>query len=186
MSGTATAENANKTAEAPQDFAAIHAAQGEETPQDFAAWIAAQGEETQALYNDHIGGLKSALKSERDERKGLAKQVADLAKQAEAGSDAQKQLEAFGKQLEAADRRTAAYEQLHQAGVSNLKAALTLAEADEMFDRRGNVQIKELKEAYPELFRAAPTTNGNAGSGTGAGQPKGGTMNDFIRGYVAR
>jgi len=171
MSDTTKAENANETAGAPQDFA---------------AWIAAQDDATKALYNDHIGGLKSALKSERDERKGLAKQVAELAKQAEAGSDAQKQLEAFGKQLETADRRTAAYEQLHQAGVSNLKAALTLAEADEMFDRRGNVQIKELKEAYPELFRAAPTTNGNAGNGTGAGQPKGGTMNEIIRNRVGR
>jgi len=36
---------------------------------DFAAWLATQSEETQAAYEKHVAGLKSALQTEREQRK---------------------------------------------------------------------------------------------------------------------
>jgi len=49
-----------------------------ETPQGWDAVLGEMPEDTRKLYDEHTGGLKSALDSEREERKKLAKQVKDM------------------------------------------------------------------------------------------------------------
>jgi hypothetical protein len=159
----------------------------EQKPQDFDSWLASQPEDVKTLLSGHTAGLKNALKSERDARSDLEKQLRDLAAKSEKDSDAQKQLTSMADQMGEADRKAGFYEAAHAAGVKNLKLAYTVAVSDEMFDRRGNINFQAMKEAYPELFggvQKAPT--GNAGSGAGGGQTTGISMNDFIRRKAGR
>ena len=46
----------------------------------FDGWFESQPEGVRKLLDEHTGGLKSALKSERESRKDLEKQLRDLAK----------------------------------------------------------------------------------------------------------
>lgn len=158
-----------------------------QTPPTFDAWLAAQDDGVRGLIDGHTRGLRTALESERGERKGLEKQVRDLASKSEKDSDAQKRLTEIADQLSETDRRAAFYEAAHTAGVTNLKLAYTVAVQDEMFDRHGNANLERLKQAYPELFAGARTTTpaGNAGAGTNT-QPPAGGMNAFIRRAAGR
>jgi hypothetical protein len=163
-------------------------------PATYESFFEAQPAEVKTLIEEHTQGLKSALESERESRKGLEKQVRDLAGKAEKGSEAEAQLtkladslaEAERKSAEGlaeAERRTAFYEAAHAAGISNLKLAYTVALQDEMFDKRGAVNFEALRSSYPELFGGKPSTPpGNAGAGTGSPPVAQTDMNAFIRG----
>ena len=154
---------------------------GESTPLVYADWLKDQPEEVTTMLDGHISGLKSALDSERESRKDLEKKVRDLAAKAEKDSDTQKQLVELADRMTETDRRAEFYEEAHQAGVTNLKLAYTVAVQDEMFDRRGRVNFETMKGSYPELFGEAKPPPGNAGSGADNQQPASKTMNDFIR-----
>ena len=147
----------------------------------FDGWLEAQPEDVKNLLDVHTKGLSSALKSERENRKDLEKQLRDLAKKAEAGSDAEAQLTAMADQQATASRRADFYESAHREGVTNLKLAFTVAAQDELFDKKGNVDFGEMKKSYPELFGAVAGANANAGNGTKAPPKAGKSMNDFIR-----
>ena len=157
-----------------------------QTPPTFDAWLSGQDDGVKGLIDGHVKGLRTALESERGERKNLEKQVRDLAKASDKDSDAQKRLTEIADQLSETDRRAGFYESAHAAGVTNLKLAYTVAVQDEMFDRHGNANMERLKQAYPELFGGARQTTpaGNAGAGHNT-QPAGG-MNDFIRRAAGR
>ena len=159
---------------------------GEGDPQNeltFDAWIKDQDEKIKSMLEGHTKGLKTALESERGNRKDLEKQLRDLAGKAEKGSEAQEQLTKMADDMAKSDQRADFYEAAHAAGVTNLKLAYTVAVQDEMFDRRGQVNFETLKQNYPELFGAAvrKPAPGGAGNGTG-GEPKpAASMNDWIR-----
>lgn len=164
----------------------------------YAAWadyLATQDDEVKGLYEKDVQGLKTALASEREEKKGLERQVRDLAGKAEAGSEAQKNLTELADKIAEGDRRTNFYEDAHKEGVSNLKLAYTIAVQDDLFDRKGVADLDKLKKNYPELFSAKretpPAGKGGAGAGAGGGkQPGGGggggDMNSLIRGASGR
>ena len=158
---------------------------GEGDPQtelSFDTWIKDQDEKIKSMLEGHTKGLKTALESERGNRKDLEKQLRDLAGKAEKGSEAQGQLTKMADEMAKADQRADFYEAAHAAGVTNLKLAYTVALTDEMFDRRGQVNFEMLKQGYPELFGAArKAAPGGAGNGTGGEQKPAGTMNDWIR-----
>ena len=159
----------------------------DEKPVVFEEWFKGQPENLKLAIEGNTKGLKSALESERGSRKDLEKQLRDLAKKAEAGSEAQKGLEGMANQLGEADRRTAFYEGAHLAGATNLKLAYLASVNDELFDKRGQVNFEEMKTQYPELFGAAKRApQGNAGSGTSDNKPASGGMNDFIRNAAGR
>ena len=161
--------------------------QGWETPPlQFEAWVKEQKPEVTAMLEGHIKGLKSALDSERGSRKDLEKQLRDLAKKAEEGSDAQKKLTEMADQISTADRRVDFYEEAHKAGVANLKLAFLVATQDELFDKQGRVSFDGMKKDYPELFGATTKTRGDAGSGTEKKQKASGGMNEFIRRAAGR
>ena len=159
-------------------------------PETWEAWVAArpEAERTQitALYEKQTAGLKTALDSERDTRKGLEKQVRELAKDAEKGSKAEKDLTALADQLSAEQRRADFYESAAkpEIGLVGTRAAWTLmnAEPDRYFDRKGNPNFDLLKQEHPYLFgQKPPVPRGNQGNGTQGQQHTGQTMNDMIR-----
>lgn len=147
----------------------------------FETFIAKQPDDVKALLDSHTNGLKSALETERETRKGLEKQMRDLATKAEKGSDAEKQLTALADQMATADRRASFYEEAHTAGVTNLKLAFMVATTDELFDKKGAVNFVDLKKTYPELFGAKKAPSGNAAEGTETEPTSASTMDDFIR-----
>lgn len=157
-----------------------------DTTLTFDAWQKGLSDEQKGLIESHVKGLKSALDSERGSRKDLEKQLRDMAKKAEAGSDAQTQLTKLADDLLTADRKADFYEAAHAAGARNLKLAFTVALTDELFDKHGRVNFDEMKKSYPELFASTTTPRGDAGSGTDRKPKAGAGMNDFIRSAAGR
>lgn len=142
---------------------------GTESTLTFDTWHESLPAEHKGLIENHTKALKNALESERGSRKDFEKQVRDLAKAAEKGSEAEKQLTKLADDLQSADRKADFYEAAHSAGVKNLKLAHTVAVSDDLFDKHGRVNFDEMKKKYPELFTGTTTPAGNAGSGTGGG-----------------
>lgn len=164
-------------------------------PDSWDAWLATQPDEQRttisSLYEKQTAGLKSALDNERQQRKDFEKQARELAKTAEKGSDAEKQLTQFADQLTAAERRADFYEAAAkpEIGLVGVKAAWVLmnAEADRYFDRKGNPNFDLLKQEHPYLFGLAKTTpKGNQGNGTNGQTPAGQSINDMIRNAAGR
>lgn len=136
--------------------------------ENFAAFLEKQPKEVQELYQKDVHGLKSALETERGEKRTLSAQLKELLPKAEKGSELEKQLsETLGK-MEAAERRAGFAEEAikPEIGCSNVKAAYALALTDNLFDSRGNPKWAEIKQAAPELFRKAGSTDGGAGGKT--------------------
>ena len=63
-------------------------AQGQQggTPATFEAWLAGQADEAKSLYEAHTQGLRSALETERQQRKDLAHQLREATKGLQEGS----------------------------------------------------------------------------------------------------
>lgn len=159
--------------------------QGEQQqPLTFDTWLGSQDDTIKGLIDGHVTGLKSALESERTERKTLAKQIADLKGKAEKGSELEQQLNALNAQLEATSAKQAFYESA-PADVGNLKLAWMAAQ-DGHTDKHGNVDWNSLRSAYPELFRKQTTPPANAGNGRGQEGGNQQSMNSFIRKAAGR
>jgi len=155
---------------------------GQDQALQYEEWLKGQPEEVKTMLGGWEKGLKTALKDERDARGDLEKKLRDLAGKAEKGSEAEKKLIEMADQMAEGDRRATFYEEAHKAGVSNLKLAYLVVVQEDLFDKRGNVNIDALKKDYPELFdQGAPKTKGNAGDGTETQQPAHVGMNEFIR-----
>lgn len=161
---------------------------GVETPETFEAFLAGQDEAVKGLYDGHVAGLKSALRSERESRGEAERKVRDLAQKADKGSEAEAALLKVADELAAETRRAGFYEVAHAAGVTNLKLAYLVAVNDDLFDKKGQVNFEELKKGYPELFGTkamAKPPAGNVGAGQG-NEPKQSGMNAFIRAASGR
>jgi len=153
----------------------------------FDAFLATQPENVKTLIADHERGLKSALDSERGSRQDLEGQLRDMAKNAAKTPELQKSLTELADKLAVTDRRADFYDAAHVAGVTNLKLAYLVAEQDEMFDKKGNVNFETLKTKYPELFAGTKVTpRAHAGDGTLTPTPASGGMNAFIRQSAGR
>ena len=158
------------------------------TPVSFEAWLGQQDETVKGLITSHTTGLKSALDSERESRKGLERQLREAAAKAEKGSEAQAQLTKLADDLGTATKRADFYEVASAAGCSNLKLAWLAVQQDaDLMDSRGTVRVEALKAAYPELFKTGtPAPKGHAGSGAGQGGAPQKDMNAFIRSAAGR
>lgn len=153
-----------------------------ETPASFEEFLETQDEGIKALYNSHSEALLNTVRATRTERDDFAKQVKTLAKQQAEGSDAKRQLEELGAQLEKSERRATFLEEASKPEIScrNAKAAWLLADAGNLFTKHGQSDWQAIKAEAPELF-GAPTANANAGNGTGTPPASKKNMNDFIR-----
>lgn len=161
--------------------------QGQQQQQvTFESWLEGQGQDVQGLINGHIAGLRSALQSERDQRRQFERELREAAGQLEQGSEARQRLDQLTADLDVQERRAEFYEAAHQAGIVNLRLAwLAVQQDDEVRDRRGNANMAGLRERYPELF-GHPAPAGNAGSGTNQQQQPAADMNAFIRTAAGR
>jgi len=147
----------------PEDLKQGQKDQEDQQPtQTFEDWLS-EHEDVKPLYEAHTQGLKSALDTERAARKDLEKQLRGLAKTAEAGSEAQKQLTETADKLASIERQNKFYDAAHAAGVRNLKLAWIAAQ--EFMDGDGDVKLDAMKKAYPELFTSQQRVNVNAGDG---------------------
>ncbi len=149
---------------------------------NFEAWLKEPANaEIAKAYETHTQGLRSALNTERTARGDLEKQLRDLAKKAEAGSDAETKLTELANALADKSRQMQFFDAAHEAGVTNLKLAWLAARDAGLVSDKGEVDFDKLKAGYPELFgRAvtAPPVNGGAGN---AQQPAKVDMNDVLR-----
>lgn len=157
---------------------------GGETPQtqeqpNFDTWLATQPDPIKGLVSEHTQGLRSALETERAQRKDLAKQIKELIGKQAADSDAAKQLGELSSSLEAAQKRADFFEEATVAGCIKPKLAYLVAQSE-------GIKMEQIKAQYPELFASARTTPTHAGNGTG--NPPAGvtTMNDLIRRAAGR
>lgn len=158
-----------------------------EKPTTFEGWLEGQEDEIKTLVTGHIGGLKSALASEREQRKEFEKKLREAASELEQGSEARKKLEGIAGELEISERRATFYEEAHAAGVTNLRLAWLAVQNDEnLLDRRGQVDLERMKKGYPELFGRPKASSGNAGAGTTSPPKPGSGMNEFIRTAAGR
>ena len=154
---------------------------------DWETWHKALPKEAQTLIADHEGGLKTALGSEREARKTAEKDLRDVAKKLEEGSDAQKEVLRLADDVAAGNTKVDFYEDAHEAGVSNIKLAYHVAVTEDLFDKRGNVDFEKMKTDFPELF-AKPTRKPKGGAGDGAGDELGqkAGMSAWIRNQAGR
>ncbi len=155
-------------------------------PANFDEWIGKQPDNVKALYTQHVTGLQNTVKATREERDTLRTQLKDLLPKAEKGSELEKSLTESLSKLELAERRAAFVEDAvkPEIGCRNPKAAFLLAQADNLFDRRGSPDWAAIKAAAPELF-GAPRVDANAGDGTDNQPPKA-DMNNYIRRMAGR
>lgn len=190
VSGSGAAGMSQGSAQGQQGAAQGQAGQPEQAaaPETWQAWLEGQPEEQRAviarLHEAETQGLKSALKSEREARGGLEKQLREIGKQLDEGSEARKQLEAAASELQAAQQRVAFYENA-PGDLVNPKLAWLAAQEIGAFDQRGNVNWDAVKQAFPELFKKAVAVSAvNAGSGNAA--PKPFDMNSALREAAGR
>lgn len=171
--GTQTADGTQQQGETP-------AAKGG-TPETFEGWLEAQETGIKELVNKHVGGLKNALETERNDRKSVAAQLKAL----QAEGDPAKQKQQIAELQAAVAEQTARNEFAEEAvgqGVSNIKLAYLAAKDAELLGKKD--LWEKLKAQAPELFRKpAP---GNAGSGSGAQPNAAPTMNELLRGARSR
>lgn len=134
-----------------------------------------------AAFDKHVAALKAPDEDDRKARKALEKQVADLSKAAEEGSDLKKQLDDLSAQLTEQTARADFAEEAHREGVSNVRLAYVAAKEDGLIDSKGRCNFGKLKEGYPELFaKAEAKPKGDAGKASGSDRTDGG-MTSLIR-----
>lgn len=161
--------------------------QGEAEKQTFDSWYKALPADAQGLIDDHVDGLRSALSTERGERKTLEKRLKEIQKQADEGGDIKTQLQQLSDEMSAATARASFFEAAHAAEVRNLRLAWLAANDAGLVDQKtGVVDFAELRKVAPELFAGKPLPPANAGAGarqTGVAKPG---MNDFLRAATGR
>lgn len=160
-----------------------------QTPLTYDTWFEGQETSTQEMISGHIAGLKSALQSEREQRRSFEKQLKEVASQLDEGSKAREDLEKLGADLELSERRATFYEDAHAAGITNLRLAWVATQTDEsLIDRYGRIDLVKMKEGYPELFGVTtkvPTAHAGAGTTTTPPADQR-SMNDYIRAAAGR
>ncbi len=130
------------------------------TPVTFDGWLGGLPDEQKSLVNGHIAGLKSALESEREQRRSFESQLREAAKKAEKGSEMEQRLSALADKAGQAERQAKFYEVASAAGATNLKLAWIAAQEAKLIDGQGNVSTEALKAQFPELFKAPPCPQG--------------------------
>lgn len=184
----ATATNATEPGATPDsnntNGATPEAGATPESELTFEAWLTQQEEPVKKLVDGRLHKLSSALDTERDDRKALARQLRDATKQAEDGSELRKQLDAINEQITEHAAKADFFEEAHGRHVSNLRLAYLAAKSGGLISERGKVDWDALKTGYPELFtidKPPAPPRGNAGSGTGRQPETKPNMNDWIR-----
>jgi len=157
------------------------------TPATFEDWLEKQEPQVKELYETHSEALMNTVRATRKERDDLARQIKELAKTQAEGSEARKALDEMSVKLEVTEKKADFFEQAMKPELQcrNAKAAWLLAQASNLFDRKGNPDWDAIRAEAPELF-GVNVANANAGAGTGNLPPAKKSMNDFIRQAAGR
>lgn len=157
------------------------------TPESWEAWMEGQDEQVKSLYSKHAEGLLNSVKATRSERDELRAELKKLAKEQAEGSEAKTKLDDMATRLERTERRAAFFEEAMKPDIQcrNPRAAFLIAEAANLFDKKGNPDWDAIHKETPELF-GAPNANANAGAGTARPPAPKKSMNDFIRKAAGR
>lgn len=143
----------------------------------FEAWLEGQSDEVKTRFEEQTQGLRSALKSERENVKTLSNQLNELKDAAEKGSALEQQITALQDKLRESERHANFIDGAAGAGCTNAKAAYKLAKADaDLWKRDGTPDWAAIKETAPEFFQKPVKAAGNAGSGTNTNPNTGGKM----------
>lgn len=143
----------------------------------FEAWLDSQSDEIKTRFEEQTQGLRSALKSERENVRSLSAQLNELKGAAEKGSELEQQITALQVKLQESERHARFIDSANGAGCTNAKAAYKLAKADDTLWRRdGSPDWEAIKETAPEFFQKPIKASGNPGSGTNTDPSAGSKM----------
>lgn len=148
-------------------------------------WMGQQTKEVQALVTGNVTGLKSALESERENRKGVESQLRTLAEQLE--GDHKEAIENMANQLDEVTLQNDFYEDAIAEGVNNPKLAFVVVKEYKLIDRKGRVNFDKMRVDFPELFGIKPKgSKGGAGAGLNQEPESAQTMDKLMRKAVGR
>lgn len=148
-------------------------------------FMSQQTKEVQALVTGNVTGLKSALESERENRKGVEAQLRTLAEQLE--GDHKEAIENMANQLDEVTLQNDFYEDAIAEGVNNPKLAFVVAREYKLIDRKGRVNWNQMRVDFSELFGILPKgSKGGAGAGLNQEPESAQTMNTLMRKAVGR
>lgn len=181
-------ENTTMTGQAQGETPVHGQQQAAQAPQSWDDFVATLPAEAKALYDGHITGLRNTVQATRGERDALQERVKAIT--ATLGQDpakAKERLDELQVELERETRRSAFVEQAIEpaVGCRNPRVAYLVAEAQNLFTRKGEPDWAAIKAAAPELFGPSVPA-GNAGNGTANPVPNRVTMNDWIRQAAGR
>ena len=132
--------------------------------------------------------LKTALDTERAQRKELARQLKELSGKPADDTAWKAKIEAISGQLSEANLKASFYEgaaSQDDLAAKRYNAAYKIAKIDGLINDDGDVDWAALREQHDYLFATpvAPTSaRGNAGSGVGGRAQKPQNINDVLRG----
>ena len=188
---TETPTTEQVTQDAGQGSASDEATDAEKAEATPESWFGALPEDAKPIaqkwHDEQVVGLKSALSSERDERKtdrtAFQKQLdAAIAK---ASGEGKAELEKIQASLGAAGSRADFFADAHEAGVLDLRTAWAAVKEYELVDRKGNPDLEALKMKCPYLFQQ-PTQPlpPRVSAGSGGHTPPAPANDDPIRAAV--
>jgi hypothetical protein len=145
----------------------------EKAPVTPESWFGALPEDAKPIaqqwHEAQVAGLKTALGSERDERKADRKQFQTQLTEAiaKASGEGKAELEKIQASMNAAGSRADFFADAHEAGVLDLRTAWAAVKEYDLHDRKGNPDLEALKTKCPYLFQptSAPPPRVNAGAG---------------------
>jgi hypothetical protein len=139
-------------------------------------WFGALPEDAKSIaqqwHDGQVTGLKTALGSERDERKADRKQFQTQLTDAiaKASGEAKAELEKISASLSESGTRSDFYADAHEAGAGDLRLAWAAVKEYELYDRKGNPDLEALKTKCPYLFQTAKPVVPHVGAGSGTAQ----------------
>ncbi len=151
----------------------------EGNPQTWEAVLAALSETDRTLFDEHVGGLKSALDRVKEERAALKTAIKEARASNEA--DVAKVTQELQAKTEVAEKR-ARFLETCPRDISNPAAALVIAQGFDAMRADGSLDEDKLRTACPELFTKEKIPPGYTGKGNkdGGAPKKKPTMNEFI------
>lgn len=190
------AKDADTTEQVTQDAgkgsASDDAANAETAAATPESWFGALPEDAKTIaqkwLDKEAAGLKSALTSERGERKTdrqqFQTQLTDAI--AKASGEGKAELEKISASLSESGTRSDFYADAHEAGAGDLRLAWAAVKEYELYDRKGNPDIEALKTKCPYLFQSAAKPVPSVGAGSGTKTPPATVEEDPLRAAVAR
>lgn len=163
--------------------------QQQQAPQTYEEFIASLPDDHRTLIEANTTNLRNALKSERDAKSKLEKDLRSLSSQLEGNKDAQATVNKLADDVAAERQRADFYAEAHAEGVEDLELAYLAAQRKGLIDGKGRVNWPELRKNHASLFRTEPepktVVRGGAGNGSRPREAAGGvqktTFNDWLR-----